>query len=800
MAKVIEKIAKRQIILREKAASMHISVVAHYDDITLIDKDDKLIRIFACEGIDFWTKPAAILDRLKERRNIFFKELPPTVGLYYWILRRREGGYPEGDFEPGTFPDTVNQKYSQYIKNQELFHNHLYLALVIKPPENRVGQLGAKLRQLLNKAENNARQKFLIRAKEELDLHSERLQGALSEYGIRPLGVWQKANVIYSEALSFVGELVNLESFPIVRASTSAAKLLARHRLFFQHQKGLITLKSPDDKKRYAATLSVKGYCDKTFPGMLDEIISLPIEFHLTQSFRFYQREFAKRNIRLQQHDFAQAKDESISQTIELSDTLDEVASGRVGYGLHHFSVCLFAHSEKELAEAIKTFTSACDKISLTVIKEDILCELNYWSQLPGQFDYIARGAQINTLNLASFYSLHNYARGKYNNNHWGACVTVLETLAGSPYYFNFHYRDVGNTLVYGAMGSGKTTLIGFLILQSLKFGGRRIIFDKDNGLEIMIRACGGIYEHIQPGVATGFNPCQLENTPENRQFLFELFKKILTIHGEVLNDTDTSQINSALQGIYAMSKQDRQFCHIAALFGAKREGNLRARFDEWHSNGQYSWIFDNAQDALDLEAMVIGFDIGAILDRGDCKTPVLMYLLHRSKMALKGERGGIIIDEGWKALDDPFFKIVIDDEARTPRKKNNFLCLMTQSAKDTVHSSVNKTLNESAACKIFFPNPLATRDVYIEHLGLSETEFELIKTLDDSSRFFLLQFGRGKESVILRVNLHGLPDEVAVISGREETVDLMRKIIKEQKSEDPNVWLPIFHHRRNSQ
>jgi type IV secretory pathway VirB4 component len=98
MGKVVENIAHRQTIQREKAASMHISVVGHYDDITLIDKDDKLIRIFSCAGIDFWTKPAEILERLKDRRNIFFKELPTTVGLYYWILRRREGGYPEGDF------------------------------------------------------------------------------------------------------------------------------------------------------------------------------------------------------------------------------------------------------------------------------------------------------------------------------------------------------------------------------------------------------------------------------------------------------------------------------------------------------------------------------------------------------------------------------------------------------------------------------------------------------------------------------------------------------------------------------
>ena len=27
-------------------------------------------------------------------------------------------------------------------------------------------------------------------------------------------------------------------------------------------------------------------------------------------------------------------------------------------------------------------------------------------------------------------------------------------------------------------------------------------------------------YETIKPGIPTGFNPCQLEDTPENRNFL----------------------------------------------------------------------------------------------------------------------------------------------------------------------------------------------------------------------------------------------------------------------------------------
>jgi type IV secretion system protein VirB4 len=109
------------------------------------------------------------------------------------------------------------------------------------------------------------------------------------------------------------------------------------------------------------------------------------------------------------------------------------------------------------------------------------------------------------------------------DNNFWG--LRNHSNTIGSPYYFNFHFNDVGNCLCFGTMGSGKTTLIGFLLTQSLKFGGKRIVFDKDRGFEILVRALGGNYEILKPGINTGFNPCQLPDT-RKQKFLNALFKR----------------------------------------------------------------------------------------------------------------------------------------------------------------------------------------------------------------------------------------------------------------------------------
>ncbi len=94
----------------------------------------------------------------------------------------------------------------------------------------------------------------------------------------------------------------------------------------------------------------------------------------------------------------------------------------------------------------------------------------------------------------------------------------MLETTSQTPYYFNFHRRQVGNFTVTGPTGSGKTVGLGFLLCQAMRVTPRPRVafFDKDRGADPLIRAMGGAYEVLAPGVPTGFNPLQLPGSPED--------------------------------------------------------------------------------------------------------------------------------------------------------------------------------------------------------------------------------------------------------------------------------------------
>jgi len=76
----------------------------------------------------------------------------------------------------------------------------------------------------------------------------------------------------------------------------------------------------------------------------------------------------------------------------------------------------------------------------------------------------------------------------------------------------------------------------------------------------------------------------------------------------------------------------------------------------------------------------------------------------------------------------------------------------------------------------------------------LSDREFQLVKTTDPGTRFFLIK--QDNSGVIARVNLSGMTDCINVLSGRADTVLLLDEIIKEIGSDKPEDWLPVFYKR----
>ena len=397
--------------------------------------------------------------------------------------------------------------------------------------------------------------------------------------------------------------------------------------------------------------------------------------------------------------------------------------------------------------------------------------------------------ALISSTNAAGDMSLHGFPRGKATGPHWGEAVTCFETTSATPYFFNFHEGDLGNFSVIGPSGSGKTVVMNFLAAQAQKFSPRTVLFDKDRGAEIFVRGIGGHYAVLRPREPTGFNPLRLPDTAVNRAFLRDWIGVLVA----ATSSEDTARIAAAVDAAFEHAPHLRRLKHFRELLGGSRRpeaGDLPSRLEPWIGSGEHAWLFDNAADALDLEQRVMGFDMTALLDHPRLRTPTMMYLFHRVDERLDGEPTMILIDEGWKALDDPVFAARIRDWLKTLRKRNAVVGFATQSARDALESSISAALVEQTATMLFMPNAKARAEDYCEGFGLSEHELDLIRALPAHSRCFLVR--HANHSVVARLDLSGMREVLMVLSGREASVRRL-DAVRAAVGDDPARWYPIL-------
>src|ERR1700744_4082774 len=277
------------------------------------------------------------------------------------------------------------------------------------------------------------------------------------------------------------------------------------------------------------------------------------------------------------------------------------------------------------------------------------------------------------------------------------------------------------------------------------------------------------------------------------RAFLAEWLSRLLSSYGAPLTAEDRILIADAIDANFAGDPGHRRLRYLRELFRGQRRpsaGDLAARLGQWCDGGEHAWLFDNEDDALDVSSRILGFDMTRLLNSPTTRTPAMMYLFHRIEQRLDGTPAIIVVDEGWKALDDEVFVGKIKDWEKTIRKRNGLVGFCTQNADDALESRVGPAIIEQSATQIFFPNPKARASDYIEGFGLSEHEFELVRTLPDTSRCFLIK--QADHSVVARLDLTGLTGELRVLAGTEASVRQL-DALRERLGDEPQAWLDAF-------
>ena len=801
---------------RELLAGRHMPYTAHVAPGVVRTGQGDYVQVFRVAGIAFESADDDSVNAWHERLNALWRNLAsPQLAVWVHVLRRREGAYPPGEF-PAGFARELNERYRARLAGETLMVNELYVSLVYRPQPTVVG---AAMLKLFRRADRETLKRECVEALEACGKLKQQLVAGLAAYEPEALGIERDASGRPRSALlGFLGVLVNGERQVWTLPQAPIAEVLPTSRLLFGAE--AMEYRTPSET-RLGAFLGIKEYPTPTSPGMVNRLLTAPFPLVLTQSFAFLPKSTAQGLLSRQYHRMTNSGDLAVSQAEALKVALDQLSGNEFVMGDHHFSLQVLTEPQpaeaesgdglRRLNESVALARAWLGETGMVVAREDLALEAAFWAQLPGNFGFRPRKSPVTSRNFAGLAPLHNVPTGRASGNHWGEALAMFRTSARSPYYFSLHAsdpreadggsrRDTGHTFICGPTGSGKTVFLGFCVAMLAKAGATQVVFDKDRGLEILVRAMGGSYRPLRFGVPTGFNPLALPADAETREFLREWLKTLASRPGRGLTVREEADLEQALAGTLALPVESRRLSRLVEFLDPTDAEGVHARLARWCAaeGGEYAWVFDGeAGDEQLIEgtqggaAPIFGFDVTEFLEVAAIRTPVTQYLFHLVRRMLDGRRLVVWMDEFAKLLSSPAFEAFARDGLKTWRKLNAVAAFATQSPSDVLASPIARTLVEQTPTKVLFPNLEAQRAEYVDGFGLTEREFELIaRELTPGSRRFLLK--QGFQGVVCELDLKGFDHELAVISGRAENVALVERLIAEH-GEAPAAWLEAF-------
>ncbi|NSZ61108.1 VirB4 family type IV secretion/conjugal transfer ATPase (plasmid) [Agrobacterium tumefaciens] len=783
---------------RELSPEAFIPYVRHIDETTIALDSRSLMVMIALEGVSFETADVLDLNALHRDLNTLYRNIADErLALWTHLIRRRDSDYPDGTFAT-PFSAALNEKYRERMVREDLFRNDLYLTVLWSPARDPADK-AAKLLSRLRRARHGG---FELDEEALKQLQDKVLDIAagLKRFEPRVLSLYDQDGMLFSEPSEVLHQIVGgrRERVPLTEGRIASAiysdrVIIGRETIEIRHEAAT----------RFAGMLSFKEYPARTRAGMLDGVLTSPFELMLSQSFSFVSKADARVIMGRKQNQMVSSGDKAASQIDELDDAMDDLESNRFAIGEHHLTLSVFASTVKELTDNLAKARASLTNGGAVVAREDLGLEAAWWAQLPGNFRYRARSGAITSKNFAALSPFHSYPIGQKDGNEWGPAVALLKTASGSPYYFNLHYGDLGNTFMCGPSGAGKTVIVNFMLSQLEKHDPHVVFFDKDRGADLYVRAAGGTYLPLKNGVPTGCAPLKaLDLTPENKVFLARWVGKLVGSGTRELTVTELRDISGAIDGLADLPVDRRTIGALRTFLNNTDPEGIAARLRRWERGGPLGWVFDNVIEDIGFgdfggSGKFIGYDMTDFLDNEEIRTPLMAYLFHRVEQLIDGRRIIIVIDEFWKALQDEGFRDLAQNKLKTIRKQNGLMLFATQSPRDALISPIAHTIIEQCPTQIFLPNSRGSHADYVEGFKLTEREYELIaRELSVESRRFVLK--QGHNSVVAELDLNGFDDELAILSGRTANVELL-DAIRAEVGNDVKDWLPIFQQRRSA-
>jgi len=602
-------------------------------------------------------------------------------------LRRPAVGYPGG----GAFPDPTTrlldaERRAFYTSGEATYESRYALTVTYLPPPD----VQAKVGDFFVEGEKGERTgaELVLRG---FERHRDQLEDALSDR--------LALSRMDSEALlAFLAHCVTGLAHP-VRVPPVPVDLD-----FLLGSQDLVLGFEPRIGRLHVRPIAITGFPGETFPGILDFLNRLPLDYRWSTRFIPLDPATATARLRAIRRNWWQKRQglaglvkealhhggttfgdrDAVRMAEDADDAITEASSGAVRFG-YYTSVLLLLGEDIEAVEAsARQAMRELQHHGFASRVETINAGEAYLGSIPGHGYRNVRRPLLHTLNLADLLPT----------------TSVFPGLEANPCSF---YPS----------GSAPASFV------------------------LCLAAGGDHYEIAGENEALAFCPLAEVDDPAERRWAGEWLEALLTLQGIPVLPRHQKALHTALGRL--AHGEGRTLTDFA---GTVQDQEIRDGLRHYTLEGAMGALLDADRDGLRDGCFQV-FEMEHLMNLGEKNViPVLLYLFHRLEQRLTGAPTLLVLEEAWLLLGHPVFAEKIEEWLRVLRKRNCAVVFVSQNLSEVEASPCRDLLLESCPTKIFLPNPEARTEqsaALYRKVGLNERQVEIIATATPKRHYYVV-------------------------------------------------------------
>ncbi|MDO9099468.1 MAG: type IV secretion system protein VirB4, partial [Caldisericota bacterium] len=473
--------------------------------------------------------------------------------------------------------------------------------------------------------------------------------------------------------------------------------------------------------------------------------------------------------------------------------------AGELSYGYFNMTILALGKAPRDVNRAADMLSSTLRAGGYAITRERQGLVSAFLGSLPGNSKAQLRKYLASSANVADLAPIRTISRGEPTHELFSKLLgrevpahVRFMTPYGVPFDFNTHAQDLGNTVVIGGSGSGKSTVMSLFTAQFLKFYPcQSFTFDKDYSMALMTTLLGGVCIDMANPQASGvrINPVKRMLSDNEELALLRWLDVLLSSSEYVLSPEDKEELSAAIQGVKTLGPPNWRLSTLYTLLNGTNKRLAiklapyvdRSEVEGSYAKGAFSDFFDNDEDSFSLSSLVC-METGKLLQSKEIAAPFMDYAFYCIEKRLDGMTPTMIyIEEAWYMLANPTFEDKINDWLRTFRKKRAFVIFATQSLEELEQLKSWTAFVNNVPTRILLPSlndsVAANAPILRKLLNLNDAQLDLLAGAVPKRDYLLLKSG------MTRLVQASMPRVVIAINEGTGRPDIRKLAVEASKS-----------------